>query len=61
VKDKIKDLETSNKNKNIRHLYTGINEFKKLYQRIINITKDENGDLFADPRSVSSKWENIFN
>jgi hypothetical protein len=30
-KDKIKKLETNNKNKNVRNLYRGINEFKKGY------------------------------
>jgi prefoldin subunit 5 len=32
LKDKINELESNNKNKNIRHLYRGINEFKKGYQ-----------------------------
>jgi hypothetical protein len=30
LKDKINVLETSNKNKNIRDLYKGINEFQKI-------------------------------
>jgi hypothetical protein len=30
-KDKINELESNSKNKNIRHLYRGINEFKKGY------------------------------
>jgi hypothetical protein len=29
VKNKMNELETNNKNKNIRDLYKGINEFKK--------------------------------
>jgi hypothetical protein len=29
LKGKINELETNNKNKNIRHLYRVINEFKK--------------------------------
>jgi hypothetical protein len=29
LKTKINELETNNKNKNIRDLYRGINEFKK--------------------------------
>jgi hypothetical protein len=32
MKGKINELETNNKNKNIRDLYRGINEFKKGYQ-----------------------------
>jgi hypothetical protein len=48
LKDKVNELETNNKNKNIRDLYRGINEFKKGYQPRINITKDENGNPLAD-------------
>jgi hypothetical protein len=29
LKGKINELETNSKNKNIRHLYRGINEFKR--------------------------------
>jgi hypothetical protein len=32
LKGKINEPETNNKNKNIRGLYRGINEFKKRYQ-----------------------------
>jgi hypothetical protein len=32
LKDKINELESDSKNKNIRDLYRGINEFKKSYQ-----------------------------
>jgi hypothetical protein len=32
LKDKIKELESNSKNKNIRDVYRGINEFKKGYQ-----------------------------
>jgi hypothetical protein len=38
-----------NKNKNIRDLYRGINEFKRGYQPRSNVVKDEKGDLVADP------------
>jgi hypothetical protein len=48
LKHRITQLETNNKNKNIRDLYSGINEFKKGYQPRINIIKDENGNLLAD-------------
>jgi hypothetical protein len=48
LKGKINELETNNKNKNLRDLYRGINEFKKGYQPRINIIKDENGNLLAD-------------
>jgi hypothetical protein len=47
--------------KKIRDLYRGINEFKKGYQPTINIIKDENGNLLADPESVLNRWKNFFN
>jgi protein subunit release factor B len=58
LKDKINELETNNK-KNIRDLYRVINEFKKGYQPRINIIKDKNGNLHADPQSVLSRWKNL--
>jgi hypothetical protein len=61
LKDKINELETNNKNKNIRDLYRGINKFKKGYQPRINIIKDENDDLLADPQNVLNRWKNFFN
>jgi hypothetical protein len=61
LKDKINELETNNENKNIRDLYRGINEFKKGYQPRINIIKDENGNLIADPQNVLNRWKNFFN
>jgi hypothetical protein len=60
LKGKINELETNNK-KNIRDLYRGINEFKKGYQPSINIIKDENGNLLADPQNVFNRWKNFFN
>jgi hypothetical protein len=41
-------------------MYRGINEFKKGYQTRINIIKDENGDLIADPQKVLNNWKNFF-
>jgi hypothetical protein len=61
LKGKINELETNNKNKNIRDLYRGINGFKKGYQPRINIIKDENGNLLADPQTVLNRWKNFFN
>jgi hypothetical protein len=60
-KGKINELETNNKNKNIRYLYRGINEFKKGYQPRINIIKDWNGNLIADPQNVLNRWKHFFN
>jgi hypothetical protein len=42
-------------------LYRGINEFKIGYQPRINIIKDENGNLLADPQNVLNRWKNFFN
>jgi hypothetical protein len=47
--------------KNITDLYRSINEFKKGYQPRINIIKDENVNLIADPRNVLNRWKNYFN
>jgi hypothetical protein len=60
LKGRINELETNNKNKNIRDLYRGINEFKEGYQPRINIIKDENGNLIADPQNVLNRWKNLF-
>jgi hypothetical protein len=40
------------KNKNIRDLYRGINEFKKGYQPRTNLVKDDRRDLVADPHKI---------
>jgi hypothetical protein len=61
LKGKINELETNNKNKNIRDSYRVINEFKKGYQPRIKIIKDENGNLIADPQNVLNRWKNFFN
>jgi hypothetical protein len=61
LKGKINEHETNNKNKNIRNLYRGINKFRKVYQPRINIIKDENSNLLADPQNVLNRWKNFFN
>jgi hypothetical protein len=42
----------NSKNKNIRELYRGINEFKISYQPRSNIVKDENVDLLAGSNTL---------
>jgi hypothetical protein len=59
LKGKINELETNNKK--IRDLYRGINELKKGYHPIINIIKDEYGNLLADPQNVLNRLKNFFN
>jgi hypothetical protein len=56
LKDRINELESNCKNKNIRDLYRGINEFKKG----TNLVKDEWGDLLADPEEILNRWKNYF-
>jgi hypothetical protein len=41
LKDKINELATNSKNRNIRDLYRGINKFKRGYQPRNNLVKDE--------------------
>jgi hypothetical protein len=50
----------NSKNKNIRDLFTGINEFKRGYQTRNNIVKDENGDMLAEPHNNLHRWESYF-
>jgi hypothetical protein len=42
-------------------LYRDINEFKEGYQPRINIIKNENGNLLANPQNVLNRWKNFFN
>jgi hypothetical protein len=60
LKNKFNELETNSKNKNIRDLYRGINEFKKGYQPRTNMVKEENGDLLADFHNILNRWKNYF-
>jgi hypothetical protein len=47
------------KNKNIRDLYRGINEFKRGYQPRNNLVEDENGDLLADSHNILNRLLNV--
>jgi hypothetical protein len=49
-----------NKQKNVKNIYRGINEFKKGNQPRTNIVKDENGDLLADSHNILNRWKNYF-
>jgi hypothetical protein len=60
LKGKINELATNSKNKNIRDLYRGINEFKRGYQPRTNLVKDENGDLLADSNTILNRWKSYF-
>jgi hypothetical protein len=52
-KDKINELESNSKNKNVRDLYRGITEFKKCYQPGTNLVKDEKGDVLEDHKILN--------
>jgi hypothetical protein len=55
LKDKINELVTDSKNKNIRGLYRGINEFKRSYQPRSNLLNIENVDLLAYSHNILNK------
>jgi hypothetical protein len=57
LKDKIDEFAMNSKNKNIRDLYIGINEFKNSYQHRSNLVKD---DLLADSHNILNRWKNYF-
>jgi hypothetical protein len=57
LKDKINELAAISKNKNIRDLYRGINEFKGGYQRNY-LVKDENDDLLAYSHKILNRQKN---
>jgi hypothetical protein len=48
LKGIINDLETNNKNRDIRDLQRTINEFKRGYEPRTDIKNYENGNLIAD-------------
>jgi hypothetical protein len=60
LKGKINELESNSKNKNIRDLYRGINDFKKGYQPRTNLVKDDKCELLADPHKIVNMWMNFF-
>jgi hypothetical protein len=59
IKDRTNKLLSNSKNKNIRDLYSGINEFKD-YQPKTKLVKVERSDLLAYPHKILSKWKNYF-
>jgi hypothetical protein len=58
IQDKIKVFEINSKNKYIRGLCPGINEFKRDHEPRTVLVKEENGDLYADFDDILNKWEN---
>jgi hypothetical protein len=60
LKDKINELGSNSKNKNIGELYRGVNEFKNGYQPRINLVEDERGNLLVDLHKILNRWKNYF-
>jgi hypothetical protein len=60
LKEKMNEVASSSKNKNIRDLHRGINYLKKGYQPRSNLVKDENDDLLADSHNILNRWKNYF-
>jgi ribosome biogenesis GTPase A len=50
----------NSKNKNIRDLHRGINEFKRSYHPRSNLVMDEKADLLADSNNTVNRWESYF-
>jgi hypothetical protein len=57
LKDKINELATNSKNKNIKGLCRGINEFKRCYKPRRNLVKDENDNMLAHSH-ILNRWKN---
>jgi hypothetical protein len=60
LKDKINELVTHSKNKNIRDLYKGTNKFNTGYESTTYLVKDKNGDRLADFHNILNRWRNYF-
>jgi hypothetical protein len=60
LKDKIDELATNSKNKNIRDLCTGIIEIEGRYQPRSNLVKDENCDLLPDSHNILNRWRKSY-
>jgi hypothetical protein len=60
LKDRINELESNSKNKNIRDLYMGTNECKKGYHPRTMLVKDKRGNLLVDPHKILNRCKNYF-
>ena len=58
LKGTVHELKKNSKNRNIRDMDGGINDFKQGYQPRADLAKDKKGDLIADSNSVLNKWNN---
>jgi hypothetical protein len=60
LKEKFTEVETNNKNKNIKDLYRGINKFQNGYLCRTALVKDKSDDLLAGSHSILNRWKNYF-
>ena len=60
LKGKLSKIITNSKNKNTRDLNKGIKDFKKVHQVMVNVTKNQNGELLADSNSILNRWKDYF-
>jgi hypothetical protein len=60
LKAKTDVLVTNSKVKNIRDLYQGIIDWKKVYQPRTKIVMDEKGDLVTDSHTILARWRKHF-
>jgi hypothetical protein len=58
--DKISELESNSKTRNITDQYRSINEFRKSDQPRTNLVKDGRGNVFADLHNILNRWKNHF-
>jgi uncharacterized membrane protein YheB (UPF0754 family) len=59
LKDKIDELVTNSKNKNIRDMSQIINEFRRSYHPTSNLVNEENGDLLAGSHNILNNERTI--
>jgi len=57
---KIQEIEENGKTNNIRDLYKGVNSLRKGYQPRLGMTRNERGDLQADPTKIADVWKSYF-
>jgi hypothetical protein len=55
MKHEINELVTNSKNKNIRDLHRGVNEFKRGCHPKSNLVKDKNDDRLADSHNILNR------
>ena len=60
MKKKVNKHEENRRNKNIREMYKGINEFEKGYQTHIYMIKKDDGAIVADTTNILFEWDQFF-